>query len=73
MQPVRVIKHRNIIQISLLHFIPGLVIPPLHTLLLQAAKEAFHYGIDAPMSSHKSGLFQISQDKRIKLPNNVAL
>lgn len=45
MQPVRVIKHRDIIQNILLRFIPGLVIPPLHTLLLQAAKEAFHHGI----------------------------
>jgi len=45
MQPVRGIKHCDIIQDILLRFIPGLVISPLHALLLQAAKEAFHHGV----------------------------
>jgi hypothetical protein len=42
-------------------------------LMLQAAKKSFSRRVDAPMSRHKGGLFEISQDKRIKLPNNVPL
>ena len=45
MQSVTVIKHRYVIQDILLGFIPTLVVPPMHSFLLQAAEEALDYGI----------------------------
>jgi len=45
MQSVTVIKHRYVIQNILLGFISGLVVPPVHPFLLQAAEEAFHNSV----------------------------
>lgn len=41
MQSVAVVEHGYIIKYILLCLISGLLVPPLHSLLLQAAKEAF--------------------------------
>ena len=51
MQPMAVVKHGYILQYILLGFIASLVVSPLDPFLLKATKEAFHNGIDAPMSS----------------------
>ena len=45
MQSPGVIKHGDVVQDILLGFIPGLIIPPLHSFLFQAPEETFHYGI----------------------------
>ena len=43
---------------------------PLH---LQVQKEALHDSVDAPMSSRSGRVFQIGEDERVQLANDVAL
>jgi hypothetical protein len=54
MQSTAVVKHGDIVQYILLGFITSLVVSPLYPLLLQAAEEAFSYGIipTIPFSAH---------------------
>lgn len=56
MQPVTVIKHRYVVQYILLGFIAGLVVPPMHSFLLQAAEEAFHNSVNQPTGQRKGSL-----------------
>jgi hypothetical protein len=45
----------------------------VNSFVLQVAEEAFSWGIDAAMSSGTRRLGQISQNKRIQLPDDIAL
>ena len=46
---------------------------PVQALDLQRAKQRLAAGIDAPMSSGRCRVFQISQDEWVQLANDVAL
>ena len=52
---------------------PGHEALPVQALDLQRAKQRLAAGIDAPMSSRRSRVFQIGQDEWVQLTNDVAL
>ena len=73
MQPEAVVKANNVVSdigygfcMIGIAFLPD----PLH---LQIQEEAFYYSVDAPMSIRQGRIFQIGQDKGVKLANDVAL
>ena len=54
-------------------FLSGSEFLAVQTGRLQTPPEAFRGGVDAPMSSRSCGIFQVSQDKRVQLADDIAL
>ena len=50
----------------------GVILLP-NAIHLQIQEEALHDRVDAPMSSSRGRVFQVGQDKWVKLTNDVAL
>ena len=73
MQSDAVVEANNVVSniVCCLLVIAIVLVPdPLH---LQIQEESLHDCIDAPMSSRRCRVFQVSQDKWVELTNDVAL
>ncbi len=68
-----IVKTLNVIKHVRLSVLPGGIDMAFDSLLLQTAEEGFSNRVDAPMSSTRRGVLQISQDKRVQLADDIAL
>ena len=72
MQPEGVVEAHDVVSNVRLRFcMVGIVALP-NPLHLEIQEEALHHGINAPMSSKGRSIFQIGQDERVQLTNDVA-
>ena len=72
MAPRLIVEGVNVVGDVSRSLVSVLVDPLFDSLLFQTAEEGFRNCIDAPMSSRTHRLFQVGQDQRVQLANNVA-
>ena len=73
MQSLAVVKVNDVVSnIGHGFAVVGIVFLP-DSLHLEVQEESLHDGVDAPMSSRRCRVFQVGQDKWVKLTNDVAL
>lgn len=73
MTTTTVVKHFDVFEQIDLRVLMRPVARGMNPFVLQAVKEAFRRGVDAPMSSSTGRIGQVGQNERVQLPDDIAL
>ena len=73
MPTLGVVEPLNVVKDVCTGVVSGFVPGAEHSFNLQHGEEALHHRVDAPMSSRQCRIFQIGEDKWVKLANDVEL